>query len=174
MATIGKQRKILFSENDIQFIKDNFQSMTNQQIADVLGLKKTIVRMKAYSLGLQRMTLEYWPKEAVEFLKDNYHKIGNREICRIFNTQYPKQKGWTPNHIDKKLEQLNLKRTKLDWYTIKERNRDNGSYGKRNLKNNPAPPKSYFYLNAKTRIEVKPGQSIEKLKLKYSNYDTTI
>lgn len=168
MATIGKYGKIIFTEDEIQFIKENFKSMTNEQIADELGLKKTIVRTKAYSLGLQRMDLEYWPKEAVKFLKENYHKIGNLEICRIFSKLYPKEKGWTPNHIDKKLEQLKLKRTKLDQYTIKERNRDNGSFGKRNPKHNPPPPKQYLYLNAKTRIEVKPGQSIESLRKKYN------
>lgn len=168
MATKGKYGKIIFSEEDIQFIKDNFKLMTNQQIADCLGLKKTIVRTKAYELGLQRMDLEYWPKEAVQFLKENYHKIGNLEICRIFSKLYPKEKGWSTSHIDKKLEQLNLKRTKLDLYTIKERNRDNGSFGKRNPKNNTPAPKQYLYINSKTRIEVKPGQSIEKLKQKYS------
>ena len=168
MGTIGKYGKILFSDYDIQFIKENFKIMTNQQIADALGMKKTKVRTKAYELGLKRMTLEYWPKDAVKFLKENFHKIGNIEMCRIFNNEFPKQKGWTPNHIDKKMEQLKLKRTKLDWYTIKERNRDNGSFGNRNPKNNPPPPKSYFYLNAKTRIEVKPGQSIELLKQKYN------
>lgn len=169
MATIGKYNKVIFSERDIQFIKDNFHSMTNQQIADALGLKQTVVRIKAYSLGLQKIKLEYWPKEAVTFLKQNYHKMGNREISRIFNAKYPKEKGWNSKQIDKKIRQLELKRTKLDLFNIKERNRDNGSFGNRNLKNNPVPPKSYFYLNSKTRIEIKQGQSIEFLKEKYKN-----
>lgn len=176
MATLGKYGKVIFSDQDIQFIKDNFKSMTNQQIADELGLKKTIVRTKAYELGLQRIELEYWPMEAVTYLNTNYKTIGDRELCRIFNKQFPKQKGWTTKHIQKKLSQLELYRTKLDWYNIKERNRDNGSFGKRNPKNNPEPPappptkKTFFYLNSKTRIEIKPGQSIEKLKEKYNNY----
>lgn len=180
MATIGKYGKIEFSESEIQFIKDNFQAMTNEQIAASLGLKKTIVRMKAYELGLQRMELEYWPIKAVEFLKANYQTIGDRELCRIFNKEFSKQKGWTTKHIQKKLSQLELYRTKLDWYNIKERNRDNGSFGKRNPDNNPPPPappppkKTFFYLNPKTRIEVRPGQTIEQLKEKYSNYDTAI
>lgn len=180
MATIGKYGKIIFEDQDIQFIKDNFQTMTNDSIAAALGLKKTIVRMKAYELGLQKMELEYWPDDAVSYLKANYHKIGDREMCRYFATAFSKQKGWTTKHIQKKMSQLELYRTKLDWFNIKERNRDNGSYGNRNLKNNPEPPappppkKTFFYLNSKTRIEVKPGQTIEKLKEKYSNYDTII
>lgn len=114
------------------------------------------------------MTLEYLPPAAVQFLKDNYHVIGDCEMCRIFNKEYPKEKGWTKSHIQKKMMQLGLTRNKLNWYTIKERNRDNGSFGKRNPKNNPQPPKAYFYVNAKTRIEIKPGQSIEQLKQKYN------
>lgn len=169
MATIGKYGKVEFSESDLEFIKQNFQSMTNQQIADSLGLKKTTVRTKAYELGLQRMKLEYWPPAAVQFLKDNYHLIGDRELCRIFNEKYPKTKGWTSKHIQKKMEYLGLKRNKLNWFTIKERNRDNGSFGKRNPKNNPMPPKAYFYINEKTRVEIKPGQSVEQLKRKYND-----
>lgn len=173
MATKGKYGKIEFSDQDIQFIKDNFQSMTNEAIAASLGLKKTIVRTKAYELGLQRMKLEYWPTEAVELLKANYQTIGDRELCRMFNKQFPKEKGWTTKHIQKKLSQLELYRSKLDWYNIKERNRDNGSFGKRNPNNNPPPPpppapkKVFFQLNPKTRIELKPGQTIEQLKEKY-------
>ena len=37
MPTIGKYGKILFSNEDLQFIKDNFQLMTNAQIAEKLG-----------------------------------------------------------------------------------------------------------------------------------------
>lgn len=174
MATIGKYGKVIFDESDIQFIKENFQSMTNEKIANALGLKKTIVRTKAYELGLKRIELEYWPKEAIDFLKQNYNSIGNREMVKIFNQRFPKNKGWSVRHISKKMKQLNLKRTVLDCFVIKERNRDNGSFGKRNPRNNPTPPKLYFYLNPKTRIEVRPGQTIEMLKQKYKNYDTII
>src|SRR5690606_25103092 len=167
MAKRGKYGKIIFSAADIQFIKNNFMMMTNQQIADALGLKKTTVRTKAYQMGLKRMKLEYWPDEAVEFLKANYHKIGNVEMVKLFTEKFPKDKGWTTSHIDKKMEQLNLRRSKLDWFTIKERNRDNGSFGKRNPKNNPEPPKAYFRVDAKTRIELKPGQSVLELKERY-------
>lgn len=65
------------------------------------------------------------------------------------------------------MAQLNLHRTKLDWWTIKERNRNRGSFGKKNEKNKSQPPKRYLYLNSKTRIELKPGQSIEQIKKKY-------
>lgn len=169
MATIGKYGKIIFSDEETQFIKDNFQAMTNDAISATLGLKKTRVRTLAYEMGLKRMVLEYWPDEAVNYLKANYHKIGDRELCRHFTASFPKQKGWTSRHIQKKMSQLGLKRNKLHWYCIKERNRDNGSFGRKNINNNPAVPKVFFYLNPKTRIELKPGQTIEMLKQKYAN-----
>ncbi|HBK83831.1 MAG TPA: hypothetical protein DDZ41_09610 [Flavobacterium sp.] len=168
MATIGKYGKVIFSDDDIQFLKDNFKQMTNKQIAVALQLKPTIVRMKAYEMGLQRMNLESWPHDAVLFLKENYHKIGNQELCRIFDEKFPKNKKWTSKHIQKKMHYLNLKRNKLNLFLIKEKNRDNGSFGKRNLKNNPPVPKVYFYVNEKTRVEIRPGQSTEQLKQKYS------
>lgn len=168
MATVGKYGKIEFSSSDIKFIQDNFLTMTNQNLADALGLKKTIVRNKAYELGLKKIELEPWSEEAILFLKENYFKIGDIELAIIFNEKFPKKKKWTKHHIQKKMNYLNLVRTKQEWFMIKERNRDNGSFGKRNPKNISEPPKSFFYLNAKTRIEVKPGQSIVKLKEKYN------
>lgn len=172
MPTKEKYGKIVFSEKEIQFIKDNFATMTNDEIAVALLVKKTIVRTTAYSLGLQRMKLEYWSDEAVTFLKENYHRLGDREICRIFSVKFPKEKGWTPRHVQKKMTQLDLYRNKMDWFLIKERNRDNGSFGKRNPKNNPPVPKVFYQPNPKTRIELRPGQTIEQLKKKYN--DTTI
>lgn len=174
MATIGKHKKIIFSESDIQFIKDNFYKITNQQLADALGLKKTIVKRKAYSLGLKRIDMEFWAKEAVTFLKENYHKIGDRELVQIFTKRFPKQKGWKPSHIQKKMLQLGLKRNNLDWWVIKERNRNRGSFGNKNEKNISQPPIIFFNLNPKTRIQIKPGQSILELKQKYQKNDTTI
>ena len=170
MATIGKQGKIQFSEDDLNFIKTNFKTMTNQQIADSLGLKKTRVRMKAYELGLQRMQLEYWPVNAVNYLKLNYKLMGNLEIVRYFSIDFPKAKGWTTRHIDKKLEQLALKRNKQDFYNITERNRQNGSYGTPNPKlKRKLMPKIWLKLDPRTIVEVKPGQCEKDIITKYQN-----
>ncbi len=162
MAIIGKYNKVIFLPEDIQFIKDNFYNMTNQQLADALGLKKTIVRTKAYELGLKRMTLEYWPTEAVEFLKANYREIGNVEIVHLFTEKYPKEKGWSTSHIDKKLEQLHLKRNKQDWYNIIERNRQNGSYGTPNPKKEVKKLKMILSFKGKKYL-LKPEQTKQEL-----------
>jgi hypothetical protein len=66
--------------------------------------------------------------------------------------------------------QLGLYRNKQDLFNIAERNRQNGSFGKPNQKKKLKPmPKVYFMLDNKTRIEVKPGQEVSDLKMKYEN-----
>ena len=122
MATKGKYGRIIFSEKDIAFVKANFKTMTNQQIADALGEKKTKVRMLAYSLGLKRMELQYWTTDQINFLKANYQSIGDVELAEIFNVKWYKNKGWTRNHIEKKRRYLNLKRTQQQLQYIQDRN----------------------------------------------------
>lgn len=134
MATRGKYGKIEFSEQDIQFIKDNFQHMTNDEIAHAMGLKKTRVRTLAYEMGLKRMELEYWTKEQVIFLKDNYKEIGDTEIAEIFENEWPKNKGWSKKHIEKKRRYLVLKRTPTELEAIRLRNQINGRYAVCNKK----------------------------------------
>lgn len=134
MAAIGKYGKINFDPNEIQFIQENFQKMTNEQIAAALGLKKTIVRTMAYSLGLKRMELEYWSSEQVAFLKKNYKKIGDVELAEIFENEWPKNKGWTKKHIEKKRRYLFLKRTPADLQRIHSRNKKSGRLAVANKK----------------------------------------
>jgi hypothetical protein len=166
--TKGKYGKIIFSETEIQFIKNNFQSMTNDAMAKALQCKKTIVRNKAYDLGLQRINLEHWTQEQTAYLKANYKLKGNRELVREFTAKWHKNKGWTTRQINKKIRQLGLFRNKQDLFNIIERNRQQGRFGTPNPKLKRKPmPKVYFMLDAKTRIEVKPGQEIATLKLKY-------
>ncbi|PIF33014.1 hypothetical protein CLU81_3584 [Flavobacterium sp. 9] len=134
MATVGKYGKIEFSEQDIQFIRENFQSMTNDQIASSLGLKKTRVRTLAYSMGLKRMDLEYWTSDQVDFLKQNYKSIGDVELAQIFENEWPKNKGWSKKHIEKKRRYLNLKRTKTELQKVHDRNKKSGRLAVANKK----------------------------------------
>ncbi len=108
--------------------------MTNDQIASALGLKKTVVRMMAYSLGLKRMELEYWTPEQVDFLKQNYKAIGDVELAEIFENEWPKNKGWTKKHIEKKRRYLFLKRTSEELKEIHNRNKKSGRLAVANRK----------------------------------------
>lgn len=134
MSTIGKYGKIIFSDQDLQFIKDNFQKMTNDEIAAALGRKKTIVRTMAYSLGLKRMEMEYWTPEQIAFLNENYKSIGDVELAEIFENEWPKNKPWTKKHIEKKRRYLILKRTVKQLEKIHLRNKKSGRLAVANKK----------------------------------------
>ena len=111
--------RLIWTDDMISFLKINFLNMTNQQLADALGLKLTKVREKCYELGLKRMELEFWSKEQVDFLLAYYEIMGDVEIAEIFNQLYAKKKGWTFKHIEKKRRYLKLRRTRTQVKKIK-------------------------------------------------------
>jgi hypothetical protein len=122
------ENKIILTDEQVMFIHDNFYSMTNQQIADALGLKITALRMKMYAMGLKRMELEYWTEEQIEILVNHFHYIGDKELAEIFDENYYKEKGWTRKHIEKKRRYMKLKRTEEMKRAIKEREVAKGTY----------------------------------------------
>lgn len=111
-----------------RFLQHNYEKLTNAELADRLGLTLTVVRMKLYSMGLKRMEMEYWTDEQIDFLRANFHKIGDLELSEIFTRKWPKQKGWTKKHIEKKRRYLNLKRTKEQIRKIHLRNVEAGRF----------------------------------------------
>ena len=119
-------RKFIFSEKDIAFIRKNHPLMTNRKLADALNVSMTVVRNQCYLLGLYRMRLEYWTPEQVDFLKKNYKGIGDSELSDIFNDRFPKAKGWSKKHMEKKRRYLGLKRTREHIDNIHQRNLDAG------------------------------------------------
>lgn len=122
------ENKIFLTSDQEQFVRDNFYSMTNQQIADTLGMKITALRIKMYAMGLKRMELEYWTEEQIDFLVKNYHWLGDKEIAEIFDEKYHKEKGWTRKHIEKKRRYMKLKRTEEMKRSIKAREVAKGTY----------------------------------------------
>lgn len=130
MATIGKHRKIIFSEQEIKFIKDNFSKMNNKQISEALGLKISIIRRKCYEMGLKHIELEYWTPEMINYLKANFRRIGDTELAEIYNKKFPKKKPWHKKHFEKKRRYLKLKRTPLNLRKILDREVKKGTYKK--------------------------------------------
>jgi hypothetical protein len=121
--------KVHFTKKMDEFLKKNFENMTNQELANKLGLKLTVTRNRLYALGLKRMKLQYWTAEQVQFLKDNYKTIGDTELAEIFAKKWEKEKGWTKKHIEKKRRYLKLKRSKTHLKDIFIRNVQLGRYG---------------------------------------------
>lgn len=128
MPSIGQRGKINLLTEDIKFIKDNYASMTNKQIADHFKLKLQKTRDLLYELGFKRMNLEYWTDDQVKFLEENFQEIGDLELAKIFEDKWPKNKMWTLKHIEKKRNHMHLHRTKIELSKIKERNVLSGAW----------------------------------------------
>lgn len=111
-----------WTDDQIKFIQDNYLLLTNRELANALGYKLTVVRIKKAELGLKRIRMEYWSNEMTQFLIDNYKTLGDVEIMNHFIKYHPKKKAWTRSHINKKRRQLNLHRTPEEIEVIVSRN----------------------------------------------------
>lgn len=110
------------------FLLNYFHQLTNSQLAIKLGMKLSTLRTRCYALGLKRMELEYFTEEQTAFLINNYQTFGDCELAEIFARQWPKAKGWTKKHIEKKRKYMGLKRTEQQIKAIHDRNVKNGRY----------------------------------------------
>ncbi|TXK52360.1 HNH endonuclease [Pontibacter qinzhouensis] len=120
--------KNYLTEQQTQYLKDNFSQKSNKEMAQELGVKLYHVRYALYSMGLTRMKLDYWTEEQTAFLKENFRLMGDKEIATVFEQRWPKSKPWTLKHIEKKRNYLHLHRTKQELYEIHWRNKRNGSW----------------------------------------------
>lgn len=102
--------------------------MSNREFSEVLNIPFSSVLGKRMELGLKKMNMEYWTPIQVKWLKELYPHVGDLEISMMFNEAYPKEKGWTLKHIEKKRLYLGLRRTKKMLTQIRERNRMFGSW----------------------------------------------
>lgn len=120
--------KITLTPEQITYLKANFHSKTNQQLAEALGLKITMLRTRCYEMGLKRFEMEYWTKEQITYLKRYYRTIGDTELASLFSKKWHKNKGWSKKHIEKKRRYLKLKRTPHQRAAIKQRNISKGMF----------------------------------------------
>lgn len=128
MAGNQGNNRIVWEKWQINYLKKNFNTMTAQQLADGIGLKRTLVRMKYSELGLKKMELEYWIPEQVTYLRKYYRRFGDSDLADRFNEKWHKDKGWSKKHIEKKRRYLGLKRTEVEKQFIKQRNVASGRF----------------------------------------------
>jgi hypothetical protein len=126
--------RITWTEEMLGFLRENWASKTNRELAECLGLRLTSVRTKMYEMGLKRMEMEYWTEEQVAYLKQNYKKMGDTELAEYFNKTWKKEKGWSKKHIEKKRRCLKLKRTEVAIKVVHKRNKASGRLAVANRK----------------------------------------
>lgn len=112
----------------IEFIRKNYYQFNNRELAEVLSMNLAALRTLCYELGLKRIQLEYFTSTQISFLRNNFQKKGDVELAEIFQKKWPKVKGWTKKHIEKKRKYLKLQRTKEQIKKIHQRNVKTGRF----------------------------------------------
>lgn len=74
-----------YTEEEIQYIKNNFSNMTVKQIATSLNKKESSVYNVIRKLGLIKQEHNRWTDEEIGFLKDNYINMTSDEISCYIN-----------------------------------------------------------------------------------------
>jgi hypothetical protein len=153
--------KIKWTERDIAYIKKNFHSSTNVQIAKALNKHLTVVRNKCRELGLLHMELEYWTDEQVEYLKANYKAKGDSALAAEFNERWHKKKGWSKKHIEKKRRYLHLKRSLEEQFLIRTGRFQAKDYTDFDGKKFVQGKKRLWFANGKYRWMIKIGNMFQ-------------
>jgi len=132
-----KTDPIYYSQSELDFLKDNFFSMTNAQLCEAINsmrsdtLKPSSVLHQCRRLGLRRGIQIRWSKEDIEFLNQNYKTHGYTELAIMLNDRKSTfriidgekvYRTFNKKHVEKKQELLGLKHTDEETYKIRVRN----------------------------------------------------
>ena len=104
---VNTRRK--WTEADTQFLRENYQNMTNKELAAHFNTSDPSVVCKLWELGLKRnRRIRIWTREKDLFLRNNYVKMTNEELavelkvsycslaCRLHTLRLRRFKEWTP------------------------------------------------------------------------------
>ena len=77
----------VYTEEEISFLKSNYQNMTIEEIADALGRTYSSIFSKARKLGLSKTGCKNnkWSEEEISFIKDHYQDMTTNEIAEYLN-----------------------------------------------------------------------------------------
>jgi len=91
-----------WTEEDKQYLRDNYQKMTNKELAEHFGLTPGGIGYQLKRLDLKRN--RKWTAEKDNYLRNSYAKIINKDLAR--------ELGTTVCAIEKRLGTLKLRRLK--------------------------------------------------------------
>ena len=77
-SRLGLQKITRYTQEEDDFLRNNYQEMTATKISKRLGKSKTSIKNRISFLNLKKDI--NWTKEEEDFLKDNYKKITAKEI----------------------------------------------------------------------------------------------
>lgn len=118
---IRVNRKYVWNEEDIAFLRENYGVIAQDDIALKLGVSQTTVRLKAIELGIADRRLKAkcdWTDEKIEYLKLHYANETNIDIARHI--------GFSPGTVVRMAVALDLRKSprfdKRDYYNRYVRN----------------------------------------------------
>jgi hypothetical protein len=123
-------KNTLFLDEKV-FLYKNFNNKTYKELLDNLNsnrpknnqLSYPTLRHRFRDLGLARYKMIHWAKVHEKFLKQNYRTKGNTEIAKILSSnKFRSKKVFTADKVRKKMELLNLHRTKEELSFVVQRN----------------------------------------------------
>ena len=117
-----------FTENEIQYLKDNYATKTVDEIANYFNKSKEVIIHKASSLGLSN-DIFYYSYNDIIFIKDNYNKLSNQELSdklgktlsgietKIYKLGLTEDNSWTN-------EEIKILKNVYPYYTNKKISKD--------------------------------------------------
>lgn len=74
-----------FSDEEVEYIKQNYLNSTVSEIANYLGKKSSSVYNVIYKLGILKQPHNKWTEDEINFLKNNYIDMTSEEISKQIN-----------------------------------------------------------------------------------------
>ena len=100
-----------YTEEELKYIEDNYNTSTVKQIAEKLQKKESSICNAVIKLGLKKQDHRKWTDEEQRFLKANYLTMTNSEIAKHLNRTF--------NAISGQMDKLGLVRNK-SWTSEEE------------------------------------------------------
>lgn len=82
-----KRKNRYFTEDEIDFLKQNYCTMTVDEISEIIKKSKDAIIHKACKLNLKN-NIYFYSDEDIKFLKDNYNKMNVQDIADKINKTY--------------------------------------------------------------------------------------
>lgn len=73
-----------WSDNDIDFLKSNFQNLSTEDVAKLLGRSRNSINTYRHRWGL-KLNLDRFTNEEKEFIRKNFNKMSDKEIAKKLN-----------------------------------------------------------------------------------------
>lgn len=114
---ITQSNKTSFTRAHIAFLKENYKTLTNKQLAAGIGKTLTVTRNKLYEMGLRRYDKKAraWAPAEDNILISNYRVLGDTSLANLLP-------GRTKRSIRKRRITLNLVRTVDEINNLVEKN----------------------------------------------------